>query len=183
MKYQTCDGVEYHIRPIVPADAARERAFIAALSPQSRFQRFMHVIGEPTDGMIDELIHVDGHARMALVATVGKGAQERFIAVARYAADAGGQDCEFAIVVADDWQCRGIGSTLAPLLFEHAARQGFRSIYGHVLADNSRMIELARHLGLTVEAREKGETTVRASRTLNSRGDPRPASRGAPGNP
>jgi acetyltransferase len=114
---------------------------------------------------------------------VGKGAQERFIAVARYAADAGGQDCEFAIVVADDWQCRGIGTTLAPLLFEHAARQGFRSIYGHVLADNSRMIELARHLGLTVEAREKGETTVRASRTLNSRGDPRPASRGAPGNP
>ena len=68
---------------------------------------------------------------MALVAVVGDGdGEERIIGVARYAADADGQDCEFAVAVADAWQCRGIGTTLARLLFEHAAREGFRAIYG-----------------------------------------------------
>jgi acetyltransferase len=177
--FHTSDGVEYHIRPITAADAARERAFIAELSPESRYQRFMHVVGEPTDAMIDELVRVDGHQRMALVATVGSGRAERIIAVARYAADPGGEDCEFAIAVADAWQCRGIGSTLAPQLFDYAAKQGFRSIYGYVLADNERMIDLARHLGLTVKGHSDVRGAVRAFRVLNAPGSPSPAAPGS----
>jgi len=177
--FHTSDGVQYHIRPIAPADAAREREFIAQLSPDSRYQRFMHVVGEPTDAMIHELVHVDGRKRMALVATMGSGRAERIIAVARYSADAGGQDCEFAIVVADAWQGRGIASTLAPQLFEYAAKQGFRTIYGYVLADNERMIELARHLGLTVKGHSDVSGTVRAFRVLNAPESPNPDAPGS----
>ena len=122
---------------------------------------------EPSEELIANLIDIDSHSRMALVAVMGEAPFERIIAVARYAADADGKDCEFAITVADSWQCRGIGTTLSRLLFEHAAHEGFRAIYGQVLRDNQRMIELAESLGLNIEPAIPGLSTVRATRRLN----------------
>jgi acetyltransferase len=160
-------GMEYRIRPIRGDDAARERDFIMSLSPESRFQRLMYTLREPSAEFVSRLVNVDRHRDMALVATIGIDDQEKFIGVARYASDDHGLDCEFAVAVADEWQCRGIGTTLTKLLFEYAAHEGFRSIYGTVLADNQRMLELAEWLGLTVEPFERGQTTVRASKRLN----------------
>ena len=160
-------GVEYRIRPIRRDDAERERAFIMSLSPESRFQRLMYTLREPSAEFVARLVNVDQHRDMALVAVLGSGADEKIIGVARYAADANGRDCEFAVAVADEWQCRGVGTALTRLLFEYAAREGFRTIYGTVLADNQRMLELAEWLGLTIEPRVEGQATVRASRRLD----------------
>jgi acetyltransferase len=164
---RSCDGVAYRVRPICKDDAKLEREFIVSLSPESRFQRFMHAIREPSEDLIAHFIDIDSHSRMALVALIGKPPVERIVGVARYAADADGKDCEFAITVADDWQCRGIGTNLSRLLFEHATREGFRAIYGHVLNDNQRMIELAESLGLHIEPAIPGQSTLRATRRLN----------------
>lgn len=164
---RTTDGIHYLIRPIRPDDADRERAFILSLSPESRFQRLMYTLREPSDEFVAHLVNVDHHRNMALVAVHGQGPDEKIIGVARYAADADGKDCEFAVAVTDAWQCRGIGSTLTKLLFEYAAREGFRAIYGTVLAGNQNMLELAEWMGLTVETPEPGQSTVRASRRLN----------------
>ena len=160
-------GIDYRIRPIRRDDAARERDFIMRLSPESRFQRLMYTLREPSAELVARLVNVDQHRDMALVATIGVDEQEKIIGVARYAADDNGLDCEFAVAVADEWQCRGIGTTLTKLLFEYAAHEGYRAIYGMVLADNHRMLELAEWLGLTVEPMEPGQATVRASRRLN----------------
>lgn len=161
-------GIEYHIRPIRPDDAWREHAFILSLSPESRFQRLMYTLREPSPEFVARLVNVDQHRDVALVAVIGEAEQQKIIGVARYAADDNGRDCEFAVAVADDWQCRGIGTTLTKLLFEYAAREGFRSIYGTVLANNQRMLELAEWMGLTVEPAMEGQTTVRASRRLST---------------
>lgn len=165
--FRTSDGKTFAIRPITPADAARERDFIARMSPASRHARFQHSMNEPSAELIRQFVEVDGVRNQALVAVVGSGADERIIGVARYAADANGTDCEFAVAVADDWQCRGVATALVPRLFEHAARAGFRTIHGSVLADNTRMLEFAQFLGLTVDAPRAGETTVRAWRRLD----------------
>jgi acetyltransferase len=164
---RTTDGTEYRVRPIRKDDAQRERDFILGLSPESRFLRFMHSMREPSEALIAHLVDVDPHARMALVAVLGPPAAERIIGVARYAADPDGRDCEFAVTVGDAWQCRGIGTTLTRLLFDYATREGFRTIYGHVLASNQRMLELAELLGLVVEPPLPGESTARAARRLN----------------
>jgi acetyltransferase len=161
------DGTGYHIRPIRGDDVARERAFLMKLSPESRYQRLMYTLREPSDQFIAKMVDVDQHRTMALVAVIGDAADETIIGVARYAADPDGRDCEFAVAVADDWQCCGIGSTLTRQLFDYARQEGFRSIYGTVLADNRRMLELAEWLGLTVEPVTLGQPTVRASLRLN----------------
>ena len=163
----TTDGIPYRIRPIQADDAERERDFIRALSPESRYQRFMHNLREPGDALIARLVQVDYLRTMALVAVAGDGAAERIIATAQYAAD-NDRECEFAVVVADDWQCRGVGTTLVPLLFDYAARAGFETIYGTILADNVRMIELAQWLGLTIDTPRHGDITLRAWRRLQA---------------
>lgn len=163
---RTTNGIEYRIRSIRADDAERERDFIRRLSPASRHARFMHAMSEPSAELVRRLVDVDGHRDQALVAVIGEGEAELIIGVARYSADRDGPDCEFAVAVADEWQCRGIGTTLARQLFEAAAKAGFRSVYGTMLADNARMLELAEHLGLTVEPGDADRPTVRASRRL-----------------
>ena len=165
---RTSAGIPYRIRPLRADDAQRERDFIQALSPQSRYQRFMHTLREPSEALVEQLVHVDYRKTMALAAVTGDGDAERLIGVARYAADSD-SECEFAVAIADDWQCRGIGTKLAAMLFDYAARAGFTTIYGTVLADNQRMIDLAQWLGLTVEPPRAGESTLRAWRRLDSR--------------
>jgi acetyltransferase len=164
---RTSDGIQYRIRPISTADATREREFIAGLSTESRYRRFMHALGEASPAFIAQLVNIDRHLTMALIAVTGDATDERIIGVARYAADQGGVDCEFAVAIGDEWQSRGIGTALMRLLFDYAAREGFRMIYGNVQPDNERMIALARNLDLEVEPPRPRQQMVRVSRLLN----------------
>ena len=147
----TRDGSEFHIRPIRPTDADRERHFIGALSTESRYNRFMHVIREPSTGFIRQMVNVDYRRTMAFVAVVGEGDAERIIGIARYAAaNEEGSDCEFAVVVADEWQCHGVGTALMRVLFDYCRSHGFTRIHGTILATNAHMVELAHDLGLLI---------------------------------
>ena len=147
----TRDSVSYQIRPICPEDALRERAFIAALSVESRYTRMMFTMREPSADLVDQLVRVDYHRNMAFVAALGKGDEERFIGVARYASNEGG-GCEFAVAIADAWQARGVAATLALSLFDYARIEAIPSLYADILATNHRMIQLARWLGMSVES-------------------------------
>jgi acetyltransferase len=155
----------YHIRLMTPVDAELDRAFISHLSPRSRYLRFMHSMSDPPPELLRGLMDLDGHRNAAYVATVGHGADESIIGVARYAAEDAAK-CEFAVAVADDWQCRGVASALMQRLFEQAAREGYQLIFGNILADNAAMIDLARHLGLEIEPLRAGETLLRVVRRL-----------------
>lgn len=100
----------------------------------------MYALPEAPQVLIDRFVHVDHDRTMALVAVTGEGAGERIFGVARYAlTDEGARECEFAVTVADTWQGRGVGTTLARALFNHARSRGFRRIYGTILTSNTRM--------------------------------------------
>jgi len=161
---RTRDGAEYRIRPIRPEDRERDRAFIAGLSPQSRYSRMMGLVREPSAEVLDHWVRVDYRREMALVAVVGEGTDETILAVARY----GGNPayCEFAVAVADAWQGRGIGTHLSELLFTYAKAHGVRRMYAILLADNKRMLKLADDLRMSVRRSPDDNSVVEAWRTL-----------------
>ena len=70
--------------------------------------------------------------------------------MARCVRAASGEQGEFAIVVADAFQGRGLGTLLMQALMESARAAGLRRIEGLVLATNQRMLELMGSLGFTV---------------------------------
>jgi acetyltransferase len=104
---------------------------------------------------------------MALAATTMLGG-ETLIGVARYVLERNNEAAEFAIVVADAWHGRGIGSRLLAKLIDVARRRGVRRLYGDILAQNRPMLELARKLGFTL-GRHEDATLTRASLELASR--------------
>ncbi len=161
----TRDNATYRIRPICAGDALRERAFIMALSPESRYARMMYGMAEPPPDLVDRFVHVDYHHTMAFVALVGQGDEERMIGVARYAAN-GDKGYEFAIAVADAWQGRGIAATLSQLLFDYARMKGIRALHANILASNHRMIQFARWLGMSIRVSPDDGTLLKASKDL-----------------
>jgi len=149
--WQLPDGTDMVIRPIRPEDAEIERNFVRNLSERAKYLRFMQAIEELTPQMLARFTQIDYDREMALITVVNNG-QEVQIAVARYVINPDGRSCEFALVVGDNWQGRGIGHRLMEQLMEAARHRGLELIEGDVLADNHEMLALAKSL--------KFETTV-----------------------
>jgi len=76
--------------------------------------------------------------------------EEAELGVARYIMNPDGESCEFALVVADAWQNRGIGSHLMAELIDAARQRGFKIMDGEILANNHNMLELVGNLGFSI---------------------------------
>jgi acetyltransferase len=146
------NGAKLTLRPIRPDDAELEREFVNGLSPESRFYRFMAPMGDLSPRMVERFTNLDYAGEMALVALDRTADGERQVGVARYSLADEGPGCEFAIVVDDAWRGTGLARELMLALMDAARDYHHReSMHGIALAENSRMIGLARSLGFSVE--------------------------------
>ncbi len=160
------EGPRVTIRPIRPEDAEMEQAFVKGLSTESRYFRFMDTLRELTPLMLVRFTQIDYDREMAFVATVHEEGRETEVAVARYVANPDGESCEYAIVVADGWQGRGLGRRLMEQLIGVARARGLRLMVGHVLAENRGMLALAQKLGFVVGDSAEGATVKRVALSL-----------------
>jgi len=150
-EWRAADGTRLTIRPMLPEDAAREQAFVQGLSQASKQLRFMNAVRELSPRQLQRFTNPDPAREFALVALrPGAGQPDEQVAVARFALDAGGEGCEFALAVADAWQRRGLGRHLMARLIEAATARGLRVMWGQVSADNAGMLALARALGFEI---------------------------------
>ena len=107
---------------------------------------------------------MDFSRNMALAATAMLDG-ETLLGVARYVRDKDGDAAEFAIVVADAWHGRGIGSRLLAKLIDAARRHGVKRLYGDILAMNRPMLGLVPKLGFKL-SRHEDATLTRAAMEL-----------------
>jgi acetyltransferase len=152
---QLADGTNITVRPIRPEDAQIEQSFVRKLSPQAKYFRFMQTLNELTPEMLVRFTQLDYNRELALIAVQEKAGSEIELGVARYVMNPDGKSCEFALVVADEWQHRGIGSQLMTHLMEAAQERGFNSMDGEILADNQKMIDLVKSLGFRIRSSEE----------------------------
>jgi len=148
---QLNDGTDIIIRPIRPEDAEIEQAFIRGLSAESKYFRFMNSIHELSLEMLVRFTQIDYHNEMALVAIKPGSDGEEEIGVARYMTNPDKKSCEFAIVVSDKWQGKGIARLLMQKLIEIAHNRGLEVMEGQVLANNFRMLELMLSINFQIE--------------------------------
>jgi acetyltransferase len=76
---------------------------------------------------------------------------ERIVGVSRYVTNVDATSCEFALVVADDFGGKGLGSRLMLSIMEVAREKGLTEIEGLVLVNNPGMLRLMKSLGYTTK--------------------------------
>jgi RimJ/RimL family protein N-acetyltransferase len=140
------DGSRVAIRPVEPDDREMLAEGFRRLSPESRYRRFFAPMPALSERQLNYLARVDHHDHEALV-TVDPVTGE-CVGVARFVRTAPGV-AEPAIVVADDWQDRGVGSRLMGALVERAREEGIRRFEAPVLASNHEAIRVLERLGST----------------------------------
>ena len=153
------DGRSVRLRPVRPEDADAERAFIAALSPETLYRRFMMPVKSLPDSLIERFTQIDYDRELALVAieevssagdATGAAASQRIAAVGRILPTWDDGVAEFAIVVGDWMQHSGLGRELMLRLIAAARARGYRMLEGIVLAQNLSMLTFCARLGFKV---------------------------------
>ncbi len=156
--WTAADGSVVTIRPISAADLALEQEFVEGLSGRTGYQRLMSV-RRPSLEELKRLTDIDHDRELALIATTLVQGREHQIGVARYVKEPSPSDAEFAIVLSDDWQGRGLGARLLGSLLVAAKRDGVRRLVGTTMSDNDGMTKLARKLGFTL-AKDPSSATI-----------------------
>jgi RimJ/RimL family protein N-acetyltransferase len=144
------DGSTVHVRPVRADDSAAVRCLFQGLSEASRQLRWFSAWPE-LDRAVGWATGVDDDRRCGLVAIGDNG---QVIAHAGFERDDQRPDrAEFAMVIADGYQGRGLGPILLARLAEAAGRVRVATLTGEVLGDNNRMLRMLLHSGLGVSFR------------------------------
>jgi GNAT superfamily N-acetyltransferase len=133
-------GKRVWLRLLEPDDAALIRKFYWRLSPDTVYRRFLSPVVPPADRLVARLVDVDHHHRDALIGLDEDG----IVGIARYGVDPSGSSYEVAVVVADEWQGKGLGRLLLRRLAHIARLRGISSFHATMLGDNSRVHALVR---------------------------------------
>ena len=149
------DGTQITIRPIRSDDASDLQAAFQRLSMESVYLRFLSYKKGLTDEEARQLATLDYTTRMAYVATCLENDKEIVMGVARYALLDNGQPglAEAAVVVADEFQGRGIGKLLLWRLVGYARAKGIHFLRGNLQIGNDRMLSLVQRSGLPHQQR------------------------------
>lgn len=165
-RIERADGPDITVRPIRPEDGELIQDLMHRLSKEARYFRFMETLSEHSPAMLVRLTQIDYDREMALIAADESKGQEELLAVARYTTLPDGESCEFALVVADAWQGRGIGARLMRGLIDTAASRGLKRMEGEVLSNNVKMLALMQKLNFSIRTSEDDYTLKHVERPL-----------------
>ena len=141
------DGTRIHLRPIEAGDKARLSLALDRLSQETIRRRFFAAKSRFSSAELRYLTEIDGHNHLALVALLADD-PDTIVAVARcvrlptasarglVTASLAPDTAEFAVVVGDAFQHRGLGTLLARELAGAARAAGIRRFAATMLGDN-----------------------------------------------
>jgi len=149
--WQTKDGTRFLIRPIRPEDEPLLAAFHATLSERSVYFRYLRpmVLGQRVaHERLSRICFIDYDREMVLVAErTGPDGPAEVLGVGRLSKLHWRDEAEFALVVSDAFQQRGLGSELLRRLIAIGRDEKLRRIVGYISGENLDMLRVARAAG------------------------------------
>ena len=154
------DGMLVGVREVRAEDAPALKRLVGRLSERSVRLRYFGPMKGLTDAQARRFAEVDGVDRYALVALDPEDEKE-IVAVVRYEREGDSDAAEYAAVVEDRLQGRGLGLSLTRSLIEAARENGIGRLNAYVLPENEAMLGLLRNLDLPERVRwEEGVKLV-----------------------
>lgn len=151
------DGSSVLIRRSEPEDFDALFRMFNSLSGDAMFRRFLRSQKRLTKGDAEEMLRVDDRSVTSLIAILLRDHEGQAMGEARYVTDSTGRPGEAAMVVADEWQNRGLGTALALDLIAVAKRQGLSKLFAYFDLENESIIRVGEKVGFKL-ARKEGKT-------------------------
>jgi acetyltransferase len=159
--WRLSDGTEVILRPMRPEDEPMIGEFLRTLSEETLRQRYFVNHLNITHEMLVRFTNNDYDREIAIVAELSVGKKKRIIGVGRLTGEADRGRSEFAVVVHDDFQGRGLGFKLTDTIIGIAQEKGLKEISGFIDAKNRRMLRVVGELGFIAESTLDCVTTVK----------------------
>jgi acetyltransferase len=159
--WRLSDGTEVILRPIRPEDEPMEYELLTTASEETLRGRFFDNKTEISHDMLVRFTNIDYDREMAIVAELTQGKKRRIVGVARLMGEADRGRGEFAVLVHDDFQGKGLGFKLTDTIIGIAQEKGLREISGYIDANNRRMLRVVSELGFVEGETVDCVTTVR----------------------
>jgi acetyltransferase len=147
--WRLTDGIEVILRPIRPEDEPLEHELLTTVSEATIRSRFYQNFKQISHAMHVRSCHIDYDRDMTIVAETRTDQKKRIVGIGSLTIDANGAAGEFAVIVHDDFQGRGLASKLLDVLIGIAAERGLKEFYGFLEPTNGRMTALCEKLGMT----------------------------------
>jgi GNAT superfamily N-acetyltransferase len=150
------DGpVEVHFRLIRPDDGDRIKHLFYELSEESIFFRFLTPLRSIPRQTLQDFFDVDQDRDVSLVAVVSNEDEEceRIVAAGRYLLNRSRNEAEFALLVQDTYQNRGIGTVLLSQMMKIAKSKGIGAFIAYVHPKNVPMINFIHRTGKLINSR------------------------------
>ena len=132
-------GKDVVIRPIRPEDEPMEAEMFSTFSKETERHRFFQQIKEITHELLQSFTQIDYDREIALIAEITEKKKKKMIGVVRLITDPLDNTAEFAIVVGDPWQFKGLGNEFTRLILNIAKERGVKKIYAKYFNDNKIM--------------------------------------------
>jgi acetyltransferase len=140
------NGESLTVRPIRPEDEPKMVRFHSTLSDQSVYYRYcmnVRLDRRVAHERLSRLCFLDYDRELALVAERG----DEIVAVARLIKLPGTRDAEFALIVSDSLQHRGVGKEMLKRLLVVGKDWKVERVVAEILAENASMRHVCRALG------------------------------------
>ncbi|MDX2100588.1 MAG: bifunctional acetate--CoA ligase family protein/GNAT family N-acetyltransferase [Leptolyngbyaceae cyanobacterium bins.59] len=150
------DGRQVNLRPIRPEDEPLMVKFHQTLSMESVYLRYAHLVKlsqRIAHERLTRICFLDYDRQLALVADYKdpETGEHEILAVGRLEKLHGTNEAEFAMIVGDKWQCRGLGTELLRRLIQFAKDEKLDRVTADILSDNSAMQHVCKKLNFTVK--------------------------------
>jgi len=143
------------LRPTKPEDEKLEKEMIESFSKTTQRFRFFRQLKEVTHNTLVQYTHNDYDREIGLVGEIIENGIKKFIGVVRLISDPYENSAEFAIVLADKWQGKGLGNQMMDYMLDIAKKRNITKVYGYFLKDNLSMEHMFRKKGFSIELQDK----------------------------
>jgi acetyltransferase len=156
------DGTAVTLRPICPEDEPLVAEFHKTLSEETvqyRYFAFIKLEYRIAHSRLMRICFNDYDCEIALVVErkLAETGERQLLGIGRLIKSHGVDEAEFAIVISDQWQGKGLGTELLSRLLEIGQQEKISKIVGYILTDNIGMRRVCEKLGFTIRYNTNSE--------------------------
>ena len=161
------DGTPLTLRPIKPEDEPLWLEMLDNCSKDTIYSRFRYDFQFRSHPVATQFCVIDYDREMGIVAEIEENGRKRLIGEGRLIADPDLEMAEFAILITDQWQKRGLGFLLTQYCLRVAQISHVKKVAAETTANNKPMLNLFKKLGFEVFFNE--DSTVSISKVIDSK--------------